>query len=257
MRPVRTRLTKPVASRDATRQENRAATGAAYMSPPRPGWPSGLSPGWFYTWVFHRDPGQDIGWCLYRRPGLFDGNLPLIFDGEAADRGAEPAALPLGWRSPLNLHPWVYPPTFLLLFLPFGCCRRRCRSRVSAESGSPRLVRRRRGIRRTRRGRAIVLFSLLLCPAVPFNVMTGQNAFFVGALLLGGFGAAGTVAAGRPGMRARGADVQAAIVADGAGRAGRGAAVARAAPRCGDRSAARAADSSRWSGWRSGAAGLR
>src|SRR5207247_5240422 len=35
---------------------------------------------------------------------------------------------------------------------------------------------------------AIVLFSLLLCPAVPFNLMTGQNAFFVGALLVGGFG---------------------------------------------------------------------
>jgi hypothetical protein len=29
--------------------------------------------------------------------------------------------------------------------------------------------------------------SLLLCPAVPFNVMTGQNAFFTSGLLIGGF----------------------------------------------------------------------
>jgi hypothetical protein len=36
--------------------------------------------------------------------------------------------------------------------------------------------------------RWIVAFSLVLCPAVPFNVMTGQNAFFTSALLVGGFG---------------------------------------------------------------------
>jgi hypothetical protein len=39
--------------------------------------------------------------------------------------------------------------------------------------------------------RWILLFSLVLCPAVPFNVMTGQNAFFTSALLVAGFGLIG------------------------------------------------------------------
>jgi alpha-1,2-mannosyltransferase len=39
--------------------------------------------------------------------------------------------------------------------------------------------------------RWIILFSLVLCPAVPFNVMTGQNAFFTSAILVGGFGLIG------------------------------------------------------------------
>jgi hypothetical protein len=38
------------------------------------------------------------------------------------------------------------------------------------------------------RARVIATYSLVLCPAVPFNIMTGQNAFFTSALLVGGFG---------------------------------------------------------------------
>src|SRR5712691_3839944 len=72
-----------------------------------------------WLWVFLSEPAQD--WMVFYTAAraYFDGNLPLIFDGEALTaamnrRFAEWLALPL------NLHPWVYPPTFLLLVLPFG-----------------------------------------------------------------------------------------------------------------------------------------
>jgi Glycosyltransferase family 87 len=147
----------------------------------------GLLAWWFYLMVFRGDPGQD--WMVFYTAAraYLDGNLPLVFDGRALTAAINQRFA--GWLGfALNLHPWVYPPTFLLLFLPFGllppvlslalfllsgCALAGAATWRSLECGA---------------GRALVGFSLLLCPAVPFNVMTGQNAFFTSALLLGGFG---------------------------------------------------------------------
>jgi alpha-1,2-mannosyltransferase len=150
----------------------------------------GLAAWAFYLWVFHGDPGQD--WMVfYTASGAYlDGNLPLIFDGERLT-----AALNQRFASwlafTLNLHPWVYPPTFLLLFLPFGMLPPVVSLAVFLSSGFIALLA--AALRDARRGqpRWIVGFSLVLCPAVPFNVMTGQNAFFTSALLVGGFGLIG------------------------------------------------------------------
>ena len=72
-----------------------------------------------WVWVFSGNPGQD--WMVFYTAAraYFDGNLPLIFDGEALTAALNQRFA--AWLAfTLNLHPWVYPPTFLLLFLPFG-----------------------------------------------------------------------------------------------------------------------------------------
>jgi hypothetical protein len=143
-----------------------------------------------WVWVFSGNPGQD--WMVFYTAAraYFDGNLPLIFDGEALTAALNQRFA--GWLSfTLNLHPWVYPPTFLLLFLPFGVLPPVVSLVVFLLSGFVVLLA--AVSLHVGRGqpRWIALFSLVLCPAVPFNVMTGQNAFFTSALLVAGFGLIG------------------------------------------------------------------
>jgi hypothetical protein len=143
-----------------------------------------------WVWVFSGNPGQD--WMVFYTAAraYFDGNLPLIFDGEALTAALNQRFA--GWLSfTLNLHPWVYPPTFLLLFLPFGVLPPVVSLVVFLLSGFVVLLA--AVSLHVGRGqpRWIALFSLVLCPAVPFNVMTGQNAFFTSASLVAGFGLIG------------------------------------------------------------------
>src|SRR5260221_13040837 len=73
----------------------------------------------FYVWVFWGDFGQD--WMVFytAAQAWFDGDLPLIFDGTQLTAAINHRFA--GWLAfPLHLHPWVYPPTFLILFSPFG-----------------------------------------------------------------------------------------------------------------------------------------
>src|SRR5712691_12783779 len=80
---------------------------------------SGILAWALWLWVFASEPAQD--WMVFYTAAraYFDGNLPLIFDGEALTAALNQRFA--AWLAlPLNLHPWVYPPTFLLLFLPFG-----------------------------------------------------------------------------------------------------------------------------------------
>lgn len=144
----------------------------------------------FYLWAFRGDPGQD--WMVFYTAARawFDGNLPLIFDGNTLT-----AALNQRFASwlafTLNLHPWVYPPTFLVLFLPFGLLPPAVSLVVFLLSGFLAVLAAASLYAGRGTPRWIVTFSLVLCPAVPFNVLTGQNAFFTSALLVGGFGLLG------------------------------------------------------------------
>lgn len=149
-----------------------------------------------WLWVFWDEPAQD--WMVFYTAAraYFDGNLPLIFDSQGGGGGeALTAALNqrfAAWLAlPLVLHPWVYPPSFLLLLLPFGMLPPVVSLAVFLLSGFIAIVA--AAFLYAGRGEArwIALFSLVLCPAVPFNVMTGQNAFFTSALLVGGFGLIG------------------------------------------------------------------
>jgi alpha-1,2-mannosyltransferase len=144
----------------------------------------------FYLWVFRGDPGQD--WMVFYTAAraYFDGNLPLIFDGATLTAALNQRFA--GWLGfTLNLHPWVYPPTFLLLFLPFGLLPPATSLAVFLLTGFIAVLAAASLYVGRGQPRWIVAFSLVLCPAVPFNVMTGQNAFFTSALLVGGFGLIG------------------------------------------------------------------
>src|SRR6266851_3059809 len=150
----------------------------------------GIAAWTLWVWVFSRAPAQD--WMVFYTAAraYFDGSLPLIFDGEILTAALNQRFA--AWlASPLNLHPWVYPPTFLLLFLPFGLPPPQASLVVFLISGFIALLA--ASLIYVGRGqpRWIVVFSMVLCPAVPFNVMTGQNAFFTTALLVGGFGLLG------------------------------------------------------------------
>lgn len=140
----------------------------------------------FDLWLFRVAPLQD--WMVFYTAGraYFDGNLPLIFDGNALTAAINQRFA--GWLgSPLGLHPWVYPPPFLLLVLPFAPLPplASAASFVLLGFAAAVAVVWRCVDRRAARWPAIA--TLLLCPAVPFNVLTGQNAFYTAALLVGGF----------------------------------------------------------------------
>jgi hypothetical protein len=141
----------------------------------------------FYLWSLRRVFGSD--WMVFYTAvrAYFDGHLAVIFDP-----GRFQAALSArfsGWLSAhLPPHPWVYPPTFLLLFLPFGLLPANASvasfelASFAAAAAAARLY------ASDDARRTLLLGSLLLNPATPFNVMVGQNAFWTGALLLGGLG---------------------------------------------------------------------
>lgn len=150
----------------------------------------GLLAWWFYLMVFRGDPGQD--WMVFYTAArsYFESHLPLVFDGQALTAAINQRFA--GWLGfTLNLHPWVYPPTFLLLFLPFGLLPSALSLTVFLLSGFALALAASWLFLGRGAGRALAGFSLVLCPAVPFNVMTGQNAFFTSALLVGGFGLLG------------------------------------------------------------------
>src|SRR5208337_3640534 len=67
-----------------------------------------------YVCAFRGEPAQD--WMVFYTAAraYFGGHLQLIFDGEGFTAALNQRFA--DWLvSPLNLHPWVYPPSFLLL----------------------------------------------------------------------------------------------------------------------------------------------
>jgi hypothetical protein len=141
----------------------------------------------FSLWLFRIAPLQD--WMVFYEAAraYFTGNLPLIFDGNALTAALNQRFA--GWLgAPLGLHPWVYPPPFLLLILPFGLLPPVASAAAFLLVGLAVAVAVMwRSLDPAQRWPAIG--TLLLCPAVPFDVMTGQNAFYTAALLVGGFAA--------------------------------------------------------------------
>jgi alpha-1,2-mannosyltransferase len=144
--------------------------------------------GWaFWLLLFRGEPAQD--WMVFYTAAraYLDGNPALLSDGGALTAAVNQRFA--GWLDlPLGPHPWVYPPTFLLLFLPFGMLPPIPSLIVFLLSGFILLAAAAALYVGKGLPRRITLLSLVLCPAVPFNVLTGQNAFFTGAVLLGGFG---------------------------------------------------------------------
>jgi alpha-1,2-mannosyltransferase len=122
---------------------------------------------------------------------VLDGHAPLIFDGNRFTDFLN--ATFADWLSqPLAFRPWAYPPSFLLLLLPFaplgffgsylafqvvtaGLMVIALRSSVEGSASSGAL-----------------LGMALLCPASAINVINGQAVFLVAALIVGGLGLLGS-----------------------------------------------------------------
>ncbi|HEX7968028.1 MAG TPA: glycosyltransferase family 87 protein [Stellaceae bacterium] len=132
-------------------------------------------------------PGTD--WMVFYAAAraYLEGNLPLIFDGHGFT-AYQNAMFADKLSRMLPFHPWLYPPHYLLLALPFS---------LIPFSSSYALF-----MAVTAAALAVALWlyggpghrkwpllaSLALCPASSLTVIAGQNAFLTGALLVGGFG---------------------------------------------------------------------
>lgn len=141
-----------------------------------------------YALWFARHPLQD--WMVYYGAirAYLAGNLPLIFDGERFtaylnQHFAGWLAAPIGFRS------WVYPPTFLLLIVPFGLFGFVASCAVFEAVTFAGLVAAVWQCVGRGGDRVLHVLSLLLAPAVWFNLATGQNGLLSAGLLIGGFGA--------------------------------------------------------------------
>jgi hypothetical protein len=123
---------------------------------------------WLWAPAFTADPFQD--WAVFHAAA-----------GEYF-RFGDWSAIFANWTQPD--HPWLYPPSFLLLLLPFGAmgfgagC---AMFLVLTFLGLIVAVWRFAGERRW-----LCTFALILSPAVSMNVYLGQNAFLSGAFFFGG-----------------------------------------------------------------------
>ena len=130
-------------------------------------------------------PGTDymVYWSAAR--AAMEGNFALLND---------PAALTAqinrqfqGWlTAPLPLHPWLYPPHFLIILMPFAILpfpasylAFQVASFAAAAAAGLHWA-------RCARWRVLWLVGLALMPATAFNLIVGQNALLTLALLLGG-----------------------------------------------------------------------
>jgi glycosyl transferase family 87 len=148
---------------------------------------AGLGGWYFFLHVLTGDPLQD--WMVFytAAQAYLGHNLPLIFDPDALTAAINQRFA--GWLGPeLPLHPWVYPPTFLFLFLPFGALPAAVSAVCFLSIGWTAAIAAIWRFGESPKQRWLLVGTLLLCPAVPFNVLTGQNAFYCAAVLVGAFG---------------------------------------------------------------------
>jgi Glycosyltransferase family 87 len=131
-------------------------------------------------------PGGD--WiAFYGAARVFlDGTPDLIFDGNGLTAFLNSA---FSWwlSEPLGFRPWVYPPSYLLLVLPFGTLPF-IASYVIFQLATAGLLTAALCLGPDQRNAKFLLaVFVLLSPAAAFNVVGGQNAFLVSALVVAGF----------------------------------------------------------------------
>jgi alpha-1,2-mannosyltransferase len=117
---------------------------------------------------------------------FFDGRLGALFDGERLTAYLNAAFA--GWLSqPMPYRPWVYPPSYLLMVLPFGRLGFAA-SYAAFQAATAGLLGAALYFGADRpNARALVIAASLLGPAAAINAAVGQNAFLTAALLVGGF----------------------------------------------------------------------
>ena len=127
-------------------------------------------------------PGTD--WMVFHAAAraTLDGHIAGIFDGDkftAFLNGQYKNWL----TSPLLFRPWVYPPSFLLLVLPFGMMGFFTAYLLFQAITGGALV----AALRAGELKAGTIAAVLLSPAAAISVIDGQLAFMIAAILAGGF----------------------------------------------------------------------
>ncbi len=150
----------------------------------------GLAAWAFYLHAFAGERGED--WMVYYTAIrlFFDGHIAQLYDGDRLTALLNARFAPF-LAHPLPLHPWLYPPLYLLLLLPFGFLPFVASGIVFLALGFAAMLMAGFVYARRARSRALLVASLALCPASAIAVSLGQNTFFSCALLLGGFGLLG------------------------------------------------------------------
>jgi len=140
--------------------------------------------------LFHAAGPYDLGtdWLVFYGAGraVLNGNIELLFSPEQFTAYLNST---FSWwlSGPLQLHPWIYPPTYLLLVLPF-CKLSFVGAYAAFELMSAALLAAALtfGFGSAHLRRVTVVF-VLLSPAAALNVLQGQNGFLTAALLVGGW----------------------------------------------------------------------
>src|SRR5215469_270386 len=118
---------------------------------------------------------------------VLHGNVALIYDGDAFTAFLNETFA--SWLSqPLAYRPWAYPPSFLLLLLPFAPLGFfGSYLAFQATTAGLMAVALRSCVAGLTSARYLIAVALL-CPASAVNVIDGQSVFLVAALIVGGIG---------------------------------------------------------------------
>jgi hypothetical protein len=135
--------------------------------------------------VNYLTPGTDYMVFHTAVRSALNGDLATLYDGDRFTsllNALFHARLP----SPLAFRPWIYPPVFLILLLPFAPLGFLASYwAFQAITGAALWASLRRAAATTRGG-AILGFSALACPAASIVAVSGQCTFLVAALLAAG-----------------------------------------------------------------------
>jgi hypothetical protein len=154
----------------------------------------GLAAWLFYYRAFAGSRGED--WMVFYTAArtFFDGQLSLLYDGDKLTALLN-ARFAHVLAAPLPLHPFLYPPHYLLILLPFGLLPPFAGLASFLLLSFAALAAALLSWARNGTERWLFCISVLVSPAAAIVVCLGQNTFLSCALLVGGFAA---VSARRP-----------------------------------------------------------
>jgi alpha-1,2-mannosyltransferase len=143
---------------------------------------------WFLYWMY-LERGQD--WMVFYTAArvYFDGDLLTVLDLSRFMTILNDHFETWLMKPPLSLHPWVYPPHFLMLFLPFGALPPMLSYILFMLLTFTGLI---LALKMKHEQPWLWIASIALSPAAGFAVSVGQNSFLITALLVGGYAFMGT-----------------------------------------------------------------
>jgi Glycosyltransferase family 87 len=142
--------------------------------------------GWIvWAVILGRESGQD--WMVFYTAvrAYFDHDLGLVLDGERLTQTINEQYIGSFLSSQLIFHPWLYPPHFLLLLLPFGMLPFAVAYALFMGLTFSAFC---LTVARFTRRLIPTAAALLLFPQSAFAFFAGQNSYLTGSILVGGFG---------------------------------------------------------------------